>query len=234
MTAPSAGKRSLNKGSAHQNQAQEGSCPCVFQIKELQVVPRLGKEGNPPKQSRLSTESRELTCCLRWVSCCFISSHILCDSTASFSSWERAKHYLGMLSAHPCTAEARGAQQGSSLAPENAQGAAKIWDNAQGCAVRGKKQKVQPPEKCSKTYKVLLPLVPLLRLLQHLLGLLQFGIHQLLLQLLVLEHLVNVLPGGTPRVREDPESSSSPLEAGTASLGGPCPDPPPPAARTAR
>lgn len=148
MTAPSAGKRSLNKGSAHQNQAQEGSCPCVFQIKELQVVPRLGKEGNPPKQSRLSTESRELTCCLRWVSCCFISSHILCDSTASFSSWERAKHYLGMLSAQPCTAEARGAQQGSSLAPEDAQGAAKIWDNAQGCAVRGKKQKVQPPEKC--------------------------------------------------------------------------------------
>lgn len=51
------------------------------------------------------------------------------------------------------------------------------------------------PINCSNTYKILLPLVPLLCLLQHLLGLLQFGIHQLLLQLLVLEHLVNVLQG---------------------------------------
>lgn len=30
-----------------------------------------------------------LTCCFRWVSCCFISSHILWDSTASLRSYFR-------------------------------------------------------------------------------------------------------------------------------------------------
>lgn len=80
------------------------------------------------------------------------------------------------------------------------------------------------PSSCSKTYKVLLPLVPLLCLLQHLLGLLQFGIHQLLLQLLVLEHLVNVL-WGQSRAQGGSKASPCPVGAGAAS---PCAHPPPP------
>lgn len=47
----------------------------------------------------------------------------------------------------------------------------------------------------ASTYKVLLPLVSLLCLLQHLLGLLELGVHQLLLQVLVFEHFINVLQG---------------------------------------
>lgn len=39
--------------------------------------------------------------------------------------------------------------------------------------------------------------MPLLRLLQHLLGLLELGVHQLLLQVLVLEDFVNMLQGST-------------------------------------
>lgn len=49
----------------------------------------------------------------------------------------------------------------------------------------------------AKPHKVLFPLVPLLRLFQHLLSLLEFGVHQLLLQVFVFEDLVDVLPRET-------------------------------------
>ena len=46
------------------------------------------------------------------------------------------------------------------------------------------------------THKVSLPLLLLLHFPHHLRDSLQLGIHQLLLDLLVLEHFVNVLQGG--------------------------------------
>lgn len=80
----------------------------------------------------------------------------------------------------------------------------------------------QPLENCSKTYKVLLPLVSLLCLLQHFLCLLELGVHQLLLQVLVFEHLIDVLPrkhhqsstcsGSNPKGRSQSPKAHSPLQ----------------------
>lgn len=60
-----------------------------------------------------------------------------------------------------------------------------------------------PPLPGPEPHKILLPLVPLLCLLQHLLGLLELGVHQLLLQVLVFEDFVDMLQesmvGGSTR-----------------------------------
>lgn len=110
--------------------------------------------------------------------------------------WEKHREQSGDSS---CAPEAAGEQ--SLLGKQQA------WDGLiwLGLCVWEPSSK-KPPQtrqkaKCSEllqtgceTYKVLLPLVPLLCLLQHLLCLLELGVHELLLQVLVFEHLLDVLP----------------------------------------
>lgn len=124
-----------------------------------------------------------LTCCLSCVSCSFISSHLRLDSVASFSSWSiTAQSHSQFYSSHRyrrkclrfylCTAT------GYLLLVF-----AKKTDHQKKNMHRG----------C--THKVSLSLLLLLNLFHHFSDSLQLGVHKLLLQLLVLEHLVYMLPG---------------------------------------
>lgn len=67
----------------------------------------------------------------------------------------------------------------------------------------------------ANTYKVFLSLMPVLGLLQQLLSLLQFSIYQLLLQVLVLEHFIDVLQkkraGGVNEMQQVKPVMSEPI-----------------------
>lgn len=107
------------------------------------------------------------TCCLRWTSCCFISSHILWDSTASFSSWGDERKGTTTLHFLKKTTEPN-----TMLVFCTCMSACSVYN-----------------------YKFFLSVVALLWLLQQLLSLVKLCVHQLLLQVLVLYHFVYVLVG---------------------------------------
>lgn len=133
-----------------------------------------------------------LTCCFRWVSCCFISSHILWDSTASLRSYFQDR-----------TSDLVRSPKGLCVFCQTHQNPLKCpaltrhqpfpYNRDYELSQNPTHLLQDPPTPEPEPHKILLPLVPLLRLLQHLLGLLELGVHQLLLQVLVLEDFVDML-----------------------------------------
>lgn len=115
------------------------------------------------------------TCCLSCVSCSFISSHLCLDSVTSFSNWSVTAQLV-----FPALKRKHTFSTTTILFLLN------YWPQIK--ADHGDKKN----RGC--THKVSLFLLLLLHLFHHLCDPLQLRVHQLLLQLLVLEHLVYMLP----------------------------------------